>query len=90
MHDKEFKSLLETARISLTEAESEEIKKDLEEVIVYFNRLDDIECGNVGPAYHSVEISGMMREDTPEDFKEKKRLLDNTKTHRSYVIGPEV
>lgn len=90
MEEKEFRDLLETARIRLTEAESEKIKKDLEEVIIYFNRLDDMECGNVEPAYHPVEIPGIMREDVPEDFKGKKELLDNTKTHRLYVIGPEV
>ncbi len=90
MDDKEFKSLLETARISLIETESEKIKKDLEEVISYFDQLDKIDCGNLQPAYHPIEIPGIMRDDVPEEFKEKKELLDNTKTHRLYVIGPEV
>ncbi len=90
MDDREFKSLLETARIGLTETESETIKNDLEEVINYFNKLDGVECGNVEPAYHPVEIPGIMRKDIPKEFKEKKELLDNTKTHRLYVVGPEV
>lgn len=90
MDAKEFNKLLETCRLELNESESDKIKKDIEEVITYFNILDSIDCENLEPAYHAVDIPETTRDDSTEEFTDKKAILDNTKTHRFYVIGPEI
>ena len=90
MEVNEFKKLAENCRLKLTDEESEKIKRDLEEVIVYFNKLDSIACDNLEPAYHPIDIPESTRDDEPEEFRNKKGILDNTKTHRFYVIGPEL
>jgi aspartyl/glutamyl-tRNA(Asn/Gln) amidotransferase C subunit len=90
MEDLEFKALLYTCRLKLDEKTELKIKKDIEETIKYFNKLDELNCEDVNPAYHPIEPDSDLREDIPENFSDKKELLENTKTHRFYVIGPEI
>lgn len=90
MREEEFDALLRNARLKLTKNEADKIKKDIETVIENFNKLDNISCDDLEPAYQPVQIPGEFRDDKPIEFKDKKELLDNTKTHRFYVIGPEL
>ena len=90
MEDSEFKKLLDVCRLKLDEKDEAKIKKDLDEVIKYFDTLDKISCEELQPAYHPIKIDTDLREDDPKDFADKGGLLGNTKTHRFYVIGPDL
>lgn len=89
MDDEDFERLLKICRLRLSEADKPQIKKDIEEVLDYFNVLDDV--GMEGEmAYQPVSIEGRMREDSVEDFKNIRGMLKNTKTYRFYVVGPKI
>ncbi len=89
MENTDFERLLKIARIHLTDSEKEKIRKDIEEIINYFNEVDKIDC-DLKPAFHPIEIKGETREDVIERFDNVQGLLKNTKTYRNYVIGPKV
>lgn len=89
MEDAEFDRLLKICRLRLSEKEREKIKKDVDEIIGYFNAVDRQNCDDA-PAYHPVELKEKTREDKVERFEDVDGLLSNTKTYRGYVIGPKV
>ncbi len=89
MEAREFDRLLEVCRIRLSEDEKEKMKKDINEVLSYFDRIQKIEC-DLDPAYQPVDLPEQLREDVVKDFKEVDLILKNTKTYRFYVVGPKV
>ena len=90
MDDSEFKSLLENVRLRLSEKEYVKIKTDIENILQYFDKLDNVNCEALEPEYHPTEVKSEFRVDIAKEFKEKHNLLKNTKTYRFYVIGPEI
>ena len=90
MENIEFERLLEVCRLSLTATEFSSIKKDIDEILTYFNTLESIDTEGVEEAFHPVKIPEKTRDDTPEEFKDSNLILDNTKTYRFYVVGPEL
>ncbi len=90
MENIEFERLLEVCRLSLTATEFSSIKKDIDEILTYFDTLESVDTEGVEEAFHPVTIPEKTREDIPEEFKDTDLILDNTKTYRFYVVGPEL
>ncbi len=90
MENIEFERLLEVCRLSLTEAEFSSIKKDIDEILIYFDTLKSIDTEGIEEAFHPVVIPEKTRDDIPEEFKDTQLILNNTKTYRFYVVGPEL
>ncbi len=90
MDEKEFKRLLKICRIRLTDKEHLAIKKDVEEILGYFSTLESIDTEGVKESFHPVIIQEKTAEDIPNEFKEIQAILENTKTYRFYVVGPEL
>jgi aspartyl-tRNA(Asn)/glutamyl-tRNA(Gln) amidotransferase subunit C len=90
MEEKDFDRLLEICRLKLDEKEKESVKKDIEDVIKYFEILGTVDTDGIEPAYHPIETMARIREDLEIQCENQKELLDNTKTFRFYVVGPKV
>ena len=89
MEDKEFDRLLKICRIKLNDKSKEKLKKDINEIIEYFNLIDNLNTDEE-PVFHSIDIKGRMRDDEIKEFKNVKGLLRNTKTYRDYIVGPKI
>jgi len=64
------------ARIALLPSQSESYQKDLSKILAFIAKLKKVEAENVEPAYHSIKISNVFREDDPgacpfEDLSQK-------------------
>lgn len=90
LEDKEFSRLLSICRIQLSESERQLIKKDVDEIISYFNSLAEVSTKGVKEAYHPIKIKEKLRDDEPSEFSDTNLILKNTKTYRFYVVGPNV
>ncbi|MDE1767769.1 MAG: Asp-tRNA(Asn)/Glu-tRNA(Gln) amidotransferase subunit GatC [Candidatus Micrarchaeota archaeon] len=90
MEDQDFDRLLKVCRIRLAEKEREAIKKDIDEVIAYFDTLESIDCSKYEPAYQPIEIPSRKRPDKIEAFKHAGKLLENSKIYRFFIVGPKV
>ncbi|MDE1857396.1 MAG: Asp-tRNA(Asn)/Glu-tRNA(Gln) amidotransferase subunit GatC [Candidatus Micrarchaeota archaeon] len=90
MEDKEFDRLLKTSRIRLTDKERAVIKRDIEDILEYFNAIDKADPGNVEPAYQPTEVAATMRDDVVKGCDFPDQILKNTKTHKQYVLGPDI
>ncbi len=90
MQEAEFDSLLSTCRIQLANGEREKIKKDIEEVIRYFDSLDSMDCDGFGEAYHPIQIPEKTRDDEVIKCSKSDSYLKGIKTYRFYVVGPKI
>ncbi|MCS7119429.1 MAG: Asp-tRNA(Asn)/Glu-tRNA(Gln) amidotransferase subunit GatC [Archaeoglobaceae archaeon] len=78
------------AKLSISEEEVEKFRKDFEEILSYFDILDEIE-ENIKPTFHVLEISNIFREDFErESIKQNKVLLNAPRREEGYFIGPKV
>lgn len=89
MEAKEFERLLNVCRIHLSDSEKEKMKRDIDEVLEYFDKIEKIKC-DLEPAYQPVDLPEQLREDIAKDCKDVDLILKNTKTYRFYVVGPKV
>lgn len=80
----------ELSKIWVDESEVEELKKDFEKIIEFFNRLDEIDP-DVEPTYHVIPLKNIFRKDLPEKSLDRDRALMNAR-HREegYFKGPRV
>lgn len=80
-------SLLETARIELSEQEKLELLPDLEKVIDYAHLLDQLDLEGVDPCYNVIpDIVNIMREDVVENTLTPEDLLHNAPSQISGMI----
>ncbi len=89
MKEKEFERLLSICRIRLSDSEKEQMKKEINEVLAYFDRIERIKC-DLEPAYHPIDLPEQLREDVVIDFDGIDLILKNAKTYRFYIVGPKI
>lgn len=90
MQEKDFERLLKICRISLTEKEAAAIRKDISSILEYFDAIETVKCDSLEPSYHPINVKERLREDIVKPFENPDELLKGTKTHRFYVIGPDI
>ncbi|MDE1870018.1 MAG: Asp-tRNA(Asn)/Glu-tRNA(Gln) amidotransferase subunit GatC [Candidatus Micrarchaeota archaeon] len=90
MEDREFDRLLKLCRLSLTDKEKSSIKKEIGSILGYFDAIEQVKCDELDPSYHPVKVPERLRDDKVEACENPDALLKGTRTHRFYVIGPDV
>jgi aspartyl-tRNA(Asn)/glutamyl-tRNA(Gln) amidotransferase subunit C len=53
------------ARLALSDAEKDLFARQLGEVLVYMERLNEVDTAGVGPTSHVVDLENVTREDLP-------------------------
>ena len=89
MKEDEFERLLKISRIKLTSKEKTMIKKDVDEILSYFDKIDRMKPEKE-PAYQPIDVPTRLRKDIVKRFKEPKLLLKETETYDSYILGPKL
>jgi aspartyl-tRNA(Asn)/glutamyl-tRNA(Gln) amidotransferase subunit C len=62
---KEVEHIAKLARLELTEKEKELFTNQLAEIVLYFEKLQELDIEGVEPTCHVEQISNRMREDIP-------------------------
>jgi len=90
MEKDEFKRLLKTARIELDEEESAAIEKDINEILLFFDKLEGVSLDNEELAFHPVEVPEKLREDSTQNKNELDDIFYNAENYRFYFLGPKI
>ncbi|EEZ93016.1 MAG: hypothetical protein BJBARM4_0407 [Candidatus Parvarchaeum acidiphilum ARMAN-4] len=90
MEKDEFNRLLKTARIDLDEEESAYIEKDINDILRFFDKLEDVSLNDEELAFHSVEIPEKLRDDSNENKNEIENVFYNGENYRFYFLGPKI
>lgn len=77
------------AHIKLTDEELERYSRDLNDILSYFELLDEApECDRHG--LNPIEVADIMRDDEPRSEYDPDTLLENMNTYERYVRGPRL
>ncbi len=69
----EVKHIAKLARISLNQEEIEQMQKELSSILDYFKLLNELDVSEVNPAFYSIPLKNVIREDIIKEIDEDER-----------------
>ncbi|NHW44639.1 MAG: Asp-tRNA(Asn)/Glu-tRNA(Gln) amidotransferase subunit GatC [Candidatus Verstraetearchaeota archaeon] len=84
--------LCELAKLKLTESEKKAFLRDLNRILEYFSVIDEVEVGDVEPAFHVLGLSNVMREDevSEERLAQEEALANAPHKEEGYIKAPRM
>ena len=73
--------LAHLARLKFDAAEKEEIKKDLQKMIAFVDKLNELDLSGVEPLLHLSDEINVLREDEVKDSISREEALKNAPEH---------
>lgn len=74
---KEVEHIAELARLELTDSELEEYTAQLNKILVYMEKLNQLNTENVKPLSHPINCENVFREDVVKPSIDRKEALKN-------------
>ncbi|MEI6601990.1 MAG: Asp-tRNA(Asn)/Glu-tRNA(Gln) amidotransferase subunit GatC [Clostridia bacterium] len=65
------------ARLSLTEEQKQKMLDDLDKILVYVDKLNEIDTSGVAPTAHILPVKNVFREDETEPSYDRTVILAN-------------
>jgi len=81
VNDALVEKLANLARLKFNDAEKQEIKNDLQRMIVFVEKLNELELENVEPLLHMSEEVNVLREDEVKGSVSRVDALKNASSH---------
>ncbi len=79
------------SRIALTDEQVELFGTQLEAILEYFDKLQQLDTENVEPMVHAVELTNVFSEDTPgESLSAEQALANAPQRDGDFFIVPKV
>ncbi|MBC8032599.1 MAG: Asp-tRNA(Asn)/Glu-tRNA(Gln) amidotransferase subunit GatC [Chitinophagaceae bacterium] len=89
--DKLVEDLANLSRLSFNEQEKEEIKKDLQKMISFVNKLNEVNTDGVEPLLHMTDAVNVYREDIVQgSMRKEEALLNAPAADGNYFKVPKV
>jgi aspartyl-tRNA(Asn)/glutamyl-tRNA(Gln) amidotransferase subunit C len=73
----EVEHVARLARLELSEQDKEKLTEQLSNILTYVEQLNELDTTGVAPTSHVLDISNVMRSDTPEEGLTQERALAN-------------
>jgi aspartyl-tRNA(Asn)/glutamyl-tRNA(Gln) amidotransferase subunit C len=91
VNDALIDNLSNLARLEFNAAEKEEIKKDLQRMILFVEKLGELDTTGVDPLLHMSPETNVLREDVPNGSVSREAALSNAPaTDGTYFKVPKV
>ena len=79
------------ARLELSEAEAERFQQQLTQVLVYVDKLREVDVDGVEPTAHSSALHNVFRQDAPREWFTSEEALQNAPRQANrLVVVPKV
>jgi aspartyl-tRNA(Asn)/glutamyl-tRNA(Gln) amidotransferase subunit C len=65
------------ARLNLTEEEKERLTSEMESIIAFADKLNELDTSEVEPTAHAIPIQNVFREDVVEPSYDREKILQN-------------
>lgn len=86
-----IEKLAELSMLKFNETEKEEIKADLQKMIGFIDKLQELDTTGVEPLMHMSEEVNVLREDVPGEMLTQEQALKNAPRHdNQYFKVPKV
>lgn len=88
---KEVEHVAHLARLNLSQAELEKMTEQLDTLLSYVAKLDELDTQNILPTTHAFSISNAFRDDTVRNSLSRKDALANSpKQNDEYFVVPRI
>lgn len=88
---KEVKQAASLARLNLSREETEEMAAQLDHILAYMNKLNELDTTNIKPTSHALTINNAFREDIVcESLGQKESLINSLSQNGETFIVPKV
>ena len=79
------------AKLQFSKSEKEKIARQLDQIVVYMNKLNELETESVQPVSHVVGLKNIFREDKCEPWLQQEEALANApESKKGYFSVPKV
>ncbi|WNC15612.1 Asp-tRNA(Asn)/Glu-tRNA(Gln) amidotransferase subunit GatC [Brevibacillus brevis] len=78
---KEVEHVANLARLQLTEEEAERYTKDLNAILEFAAKLNELDTSNVPPTSHATDVKNVMRDDVNRPSLPREEVLKNAPDH---------
>lgn len=79
------------AKIKLTEDEKNYFTKQLNEILDYFKKIDEIDTSNIPPTFHVLDLVNVLRDDEVEPSLPTEEALRNApQKEDSFIKAPRI
>lgn len=78
---KEVEHVANLARLQLTEEEAERYTKDLNAILEFAAKLNELDTSNVSPTSHATDVKNVMRDDVNRPSLPREEVLKNAPDH---------
>jgi len=75
--NKEVEDVARLSRLELTNAEKERMRRELDGILSYIDKLRALDTDGVPPTSHAVPMTNVMREDEPRPSLPQDEMLAN-------------
>jgi len=87
----DVEKIAQLAKLKLTQDEKEKFTKELSQIIVYVEKLNELNLENVSPTSHVVDLKNVMREDEVKPWLNQEEALMNAPArHGGFFSVPKV
>jgi aspartyl-tRNA(Asn)/glutamyl-tRNA(Gln) amidotransferase subunit C len=91
INDSTVEKLAHLAKLSFTEAEKQEIKGDLQRMISFVEKLDELDLDAVEPLLHMSDEVNVLRDDEVKGSVSREQALKNAPLHdKEFFKVPKV
>ncbi len=73
----EVRHVADLARLELTEREESLMTEQLNSILSYMDKLNELDTGNVPPTTHAIQLENVFRQDLAVSSVDRERALDN-------------
>lgn len=88
---KDTAEIAKLARLNLTNAETEKFTSQLNNILGYFEKLNELDTDDIEPRTHPTEMVNCFREDEVRDSLSQEEALQNApKKKDSYFKAPKI
>lgn len=89
--EKDVRYMADLARLQLTEEEVKSFSKDMNQILGYMERLEELDTSDVEPLEHVIELDSRMRVDRAKEALSHEDALKNAPDADSdYIRVPKV
>jgi aspartyl-tRNA(Asn)/glutamyl-tRNA(Gln) amidotransferase subunit C len=83
-----IENLARLARLTVFEDEKAVFASQIESILKYMDKLNELETGDVKPTSHVISLSNVLRDDLPWDSLDRTEALKNApdKTEKFYRV----
>jgi aspartyl-tRNA(Asn)/glutamyl-tRNA(Gln) amidotransferase subunit C len=83
-----IENLAQLARLSVSDDDKELFAKQIDNILTYMDKLNELDTGAIEPTSHIISLSNVVREDLPKDSLDREDALMNApdRTEKFYRV----